>query len=261
MDELNVKQHFRADEGPIIDQINDWIVQANDQYRPVLTPFLNPRQQYIAQTLVNSDDYVKLESFGGWQSAEMRRLLFFPSYYQPQAADFAVTGLEVDYPQKFAELHHRQIMGTLLGEGLERASFGDIVTNGKRWQVVVTNQMARFVRERIDHVGKIKVKWKPVQLEELIVPEDDWEQLSTTVSSLRIDAIIAAGFNYSRNRAKQLLEHGLVQINWEEMQRPDYSVREHDMLSVRHAGRLRIDQVGSITRKNKQRITLSIIRA
>ena len=40
MDELNIKQHFRADEGPIIDQISDWIVQANDQYRPVLTPFL-----------------------------------------------------------------------------------------------------------------------------------------------------------------------------------------------------------------------------
>ena len=53
MDELNIKQHFRADEGPIIDQISDWIVQANDQYRPVLTPFLNPRQQYIAQTTLN----------------------------------------------------------------------------------------------------------------------------------------------------------------------------------------------------------------
>ncbi|MBD7894291.1 RNA-binding protein [Limosilactobacillus sp. Sa3CUN2] len=261
MDELNIKQHFRVDEGPIIDQINDWLVQTTDQYRPVLTPFLNPRQRYIAQTLVNGNDNVKMVSNGGWQHAEMKRVLFFPSYYQPQVKDFEVTCLEIDYPQKFAELHHRQIMGTLLGEGLDRAAFGDIVTDGKRWQVVITNQMARFVRERIDHVGKIKVKWKLISLEQLIAPEDDWEQLTTTVSSLRIDAVVAAGFNYSRNRAKQLLEHGLVQINWEEMQRPDYLVGEHDMLSVRYAGRLRVDQVGTITRKNKQRITLSIIHA
>lgn len=261
MNELNVKQHFRADEGPMIDQINDWLVQANDQYRPVLTPFLNPRQQYIAQTLANSEDNIKLKTFGGWQNAEMRRLLFFPAYYQPQVADFGVTGLEIEYPQKFAELHHRQIMGTLLGEGLERTSFGDIVTDGSRWQVMVTEQMARFVRERIDHIGKIKVKWEPFSLGDLINPKNDWEQLTTTVSSLRVDAVIAAGFNYSRNRAKQLLEHGLVQINWEEIQRPDYLVGERDMLSVRHAGRLRMDQVGDITKKNKQRITLSIIHA
>ncbi|MBB1062354.1 YlmH family RNA-binding protein [Limosilactobacillus fastidiosus] len=261
MDELNIKQHFRTDEGPIIDQINDWLVQAGDQYRPVLTPFLNPRQRYIAQTLVNGNEDVKMTSVGGWQNAEMKRVLFFPPYYEPKAEDFEITCLEVIYPQKFAELHHRQIMGTLLGEGLERATFGDIVTDGSQWQVVVTNQMARFVRERIDHVGKIKVKWNLISFAQLIEPEDDWEQLTTTVSSLRIDSIIAAGFNYSRNRAKQLLEHGFVQINWEMMQKPDYLVGEHDMLSVRHAGRLRIDQIGNVTRKNKHRITLSIIHA
>lgn len=261
MDELNVKQHFRADEGPIIDLINDWINQAADQYRPVLTPFLNPRQRYIAQTLVNSSDNVKMKSFGGWKNAEMSKLIFFQSYYQPQEEDFEVTCLEIDYPQKFAELHHRQVMGTLIGEGLERDSFGDIVTNGVRWQIAVTKQMARFIQERINHLGKIKVKWKPISVEDLIEPQDDWEPLTTTVSSLRIDAIVAAGFNYSRNRAKLLIEHGLVQINWEEMQRPDYLVGEHDMLSVRHAGRIRMDQIGTATRKNKQRITLSVIHA
>ena len=66
---------------------------------------------------------------------------------------------------------------------------------------MVTKQMARFIQERINHLGKIKVKWKPIPVEELIEPQDDWESLTTTVSSLRIDAIVAAGFNYSRNRA------------------------------------------------------------
>lgn len=261
MNEFNVKQHFRVDEGPIIDQINDWINQAAGQYRPVQTPFLNPRQRYIAQTLVNANDDIKMQSFGGQKNAEMKRVMFFSSYYQPTINDFCVICLEVNYPQKFAELHHRQIMGTLLGEGLERNAFGDIITDGDRWQVMITKHMAKFVQERIDHLGKIKVKWDEVPFEQVIEPQDDWEQLTTTVASLRIDVVVAAGFNYSRNRAKQLIEHGLVQINWEEMQRPDYLVDEHDLLSVRHAGRLLIDKIGTITRKNKQRITLGVIRA
>ena len=94
-----------------------------------------------------------------------------------------------------------------------------------------------------------------------LTPLEDWEQLTTTVSSCRLDAIVAAGFNYSRNRAKQLIERGLVRLNWEVVDRPDYPIVEHDLLSVRHAGRLRIDEIGGKTRKQKDRISMSIVRA
>lgn len=54
------RQHFRAEEGAFIDQVQDWLQQASGEYRPVLTDFANPRQVYIAQTLVNQVDDVKL---------------------------------------------------------------------------------------------------------------------------------------------------------------------------------------------------------
>lgn len=262
MDNQNIKQHFRPDEGPLIDELQDQLATSQSQYRPVLTAFMNPRQRYIARTLANGMDNVKMAEFGGYPGAEMQRILFYPDYFHPQASDFEIQALQVDYPTKFAELQHRQIMGTLLGEGLDRASFGDIVTDGEQiWQTLLTKQMAHYTRLNIDHVGKIKVKWLPIDFEQLVTPHDDWEELNTTVSSLRLDTIVAAGFNYSRNRAKQLIEHQLVQLNWEVMDRPDYPMVVHDILSVRHAGRIRIDQVGTITRKGKQRITLSVIHA
>lgn len=259
MDDQNIKQHFRPDEAPLIDQINDWIATATAQYRPVLTSFLNPRQRYIAQTLANRSDEIKAASAGGWPGAEMQRLLFYPTYYQPQPADFDLQVLAVDYPTKFAELHHRQIMGTLLGEGMAREAFGDILTDGTRWQVVVTSEMARFLRQNVNHVGKVKVKWLAV--DQALTPVEDWEALTTTVTSMRLDSVVAAGFNYSRNRAKQLIERGLVRLNWEETTRPDYPIVEHDLLSVRHAGRLRIDAVGGKTRKQKNMVKMSVVRA
>ncbi|HJA27127.1 MAG TPA: RNA-binding protein [Candidatus Limosilactobacillus intestinigallinarum] len=261
MDNQNIKQHFRPEEAPLIDQVNDWLATAAGEYRPVLTAFLNPRQRYIAQTLANRMDEVKVASMGGWSNAEMQRLLFYPSYYQPTADDFDLQLLTVDYPTKFAELHHRQIMGTLIGEGLTRESFGDIITDGQRWQVVVTKEMAAFLRREVQHVGKVKVKWLPSDLAAVLTPVEDWEPLTTTISSLRLDAVVAAGFNYSRNRAKQLIERGLVRLNWEEMDRPDYPIVAHDLLSVRHAGRLRIDALGGKTRKQKYKISMSVVRA
>ena len=96
MDSENIKQHFRPEEAPLIDQVNDWVATATGQYRPVLTAFLNPRQRYIAQTIANRVDEIKLASDGGWSGAEMQRLLFYPTYYQPTAADFDLQLLTVD---------------------------------------------------------------------------------------------------------------------------------------------------------------------
>lgn len=261
MDNQNIKQHFRPEEAPLIDQVNDWLATATGQYRPVLTSFLNPRQRYIAQTIVNRTDEVKTASMGGWANAEMQRLLLYPPYYEPTAADFDLQLLTLDYPTKFVELHHRQIMGTLIGEGLARESFGDIVTDGQRWQVVVTSEMAEFLRREVHHVGKVKVRWLFSNLTNVLTPVEDWEPLVTTITSLRLDAVVATGFNYSRNRAKQLIERGLVRLNWEVMDRPDYPIVAHDLLSVRHAGRLRIDAIGGKTRKQKNRISMSVVRA
>lgn len=261
MDEQNIKQHFRPDEAPLIDQVEDWVAMAEGQYRPVLTPFLNPRERFIARTIVNRNNNVKIKMYGGWQGAEMQRLLIYPPYYEPSINDFALQVLEINYPTKFSELHHRQIMGTLIGEGMERNAFGDILTDGSRWQVIVTKTMAEYLRKNVDHVGRIKVKWVAVAETDVVQPLEEWSPLVTTVSSLRLDVIVSAGFNYSRNRAKQLIEHGQVRLNWEEIDRPDYQVVVHDLISVRHAGRLRIDMTNGKTKKDKERVTISVVNA
>lgn len=95
----------------------------------------------------------------------------------------------------------------------------------------------------------------------MVTPKEEWIPIVTTVSSLRLDAVIAVGFNYSRNRAKQLIEHGQVRLNWEEIDRPDYQIVVHDLISVRHGGRLRIDMTNGKTKKDKERITISVVNA
>ena len=104
-----IYQHFRVEERPLVDEFMALIAQAQTEYRPILTHFLNPRERYIIQTLLGNSDELKLEARGGYLAAERKRMLIFPSYYEPQASDFEVTPLEISYPQKFAELSHGQI--------------------------------------------------------------------------------------------------------------------------------------------------------
>ncbi|MCZ3394304.1 RNA-binding protein, partial [Enterococcus faecium] len=48
-----ITQHFRKEEQELIESFSSSLQEALDQNRPILTNFLNPREQHILQTLVN----------------------------------------------------------------------------------------------------------------------------------------------------------------------------------------------------------------
>ncbi|KRK37876.1 RNA-binding protein [Levilactobacillus parabrevis] len=258
MDE-NVTQHFRPDEAPFIDAVGGWLQQVADEYRPVLTHFLNPRQVYIATTLAHRAD-VKVQFSGGHKMAEMQRALFFPDYYEPEEKDFELTLLRVDYPVKFATLHHSQILGTLLGSGIEREILGDILTDGETWQVVTESSMADYLTGQVDHIGRVKSRLVVSDFAALIQPLDEWEAESATLSSLRLDNIVGTGFHLSRHRAKELIEGNHVRVNWTETIKPDYELDVADIVSVRGFGRVRLDEIAGRTKKEKIRVTLAVLK-
>lgn len=49
--DANIYQHFRNDERPFIDAVQDWIEKVQMQYAPYLTDFLDPRQAFILKRL------------------------------------------------------------------------------------------------------------------------------------------------------------------------------------------------------------------
>ncbi|ETY73926.1 RNA-binding protein [Lactiplantibacillus fabifermentans] len=257
----NIKQHFRDSEAPFIEQVTGWLRQTADQYRPILTAFLNPRQVFIAQTMVNQLDDVHMRAAGGYEHAELKRILFYPNYYEPQPADFQITLFNIVYPVKFATLKHGQILGTLANAGVERDVFGDIISDGEQWQFCCETEMADYFRDQIDRIGKTKLHLTAVPLTNIIQPENDWETITTTVSSLRADSVIKAAFNLSRHHAKELVEGTKVRLNWADLTKADYELALLDMLSVQHYGRVRLAAIGGETKKSRLRITLDIIHS
>ncbi len=255
----NIAQHFRREEAPFIESATSWIQQANDEYRPILTHFLNPRQQYILETLVNRVTGVKLRQNGGYPGAEMQRGLIYPDYFETSDSDFELNLFEIDYPVKFSELHHGQILGSMLAAGIDRDVLGDIITDGTRWQVYTTAEMASYIGDQVTRMGKIKVRLLPLELTAHIVPLTAWEDETTTLSSARVDNVVATAFHLSRHHAKQLIEAGKIQLNWNDFERPDYQLAHQDIISVRGFGRVRLNSVDGVTKRDKLRVTLSVL--
>lgn len=255
----NIYQHFREDEQSFIEQVLDWIAQVNTQYAPYLTNFLNPRQHFIAESIIGQYEDVNYKSFGGFEGAEQKRILIYPPYFEPEETDFEIVLLEISYPTKFAELSHGAIMGSVLGTGFSRANLGDIITDGIRWQFYLDEKMVGFVKQNMDRVGNINIQLDDKNLNERIESLNKWEIEEIIVASLRIDLVLAKALNLSRNRTKEMINDRKIKINWVEIERPDLEVEEHDIISIRGYGRVQIKQRLGTTRKDNLIIEIGII--
>ncbi|WP_125581061.1 YlmH family RNA-binding protein [Lacticaseibacillus suibinensis] len=254
-----IYQHFRKDEAPLIDELAEHLNLAATEYRPVLTDFLDPRQIHIARVLTGSDGDVKCHVFGGYIGAERARIIFAPAYFAPDLIDFEVAPLEINYPEKFAEMHHSNVLGTMANAGIKRTAFGDIITDGQRWQLFTTQTMSDWVQSNITKIGRIGVRLEPIGLDQVVTPANDWQPLEFSVTTLRLDSLVAHAFSMSRARAKALVEAQKVRLNFEVMTRPDEPVGQADLISVRGFGRVRITALLGISKKGKQRLATEVI--
>ncbi|MDN2452489.1 YlmH/Sll1252 family protein [Lactobacillus sp. UCMA15818] len=260
MDKQTIYQHFRSEETSIIDELSSLMTQAATEYRPILTEFLNPREVYIAQMLLNTEPDLKMKTDGLLQGAERRRVLFYPEYYEPNETDFELALIWIKYPLKFATLKHSQILGALTHIGLRRNLIGDIVTDGERWQFVTAASMVNFLKIQVETIGKVRVHLEEITKAEIIIPIDEWQEIQISVSSLRLDILIAGVYNLSRKHVKDLLNSGKVVLNWMNTEKPDVEVAEHDIVSVRSYGRFRLNALQGVSKKGKIRVEADVLK-
>ena len=244
----NVYQHFRPEEHPFVDSVGDWLEQVESQYAPYLTNFLDPRQAYILETLIR------------YEHAERCRCMIYPEYYEPQTDDFELVMIEINYPKKFTELSHGKILGTLMNAGIKRDYFGDIISDGDRWQIFLAKESANYIVGQVTKIGRVTVHLEERPYTDIIIPKDSWVEETTTATSMRLDAIISTVYNISRQRSKQLVEASKVKVNWSVNERPDYLLDLLDVVSVRGFGRIQIQGLEGKTKKEKFRLRLGVLR-
>ncbi|MDE1547927.1 RNA-binding protein [Jeotgalibaca caeni] len=255
-----VYQHFRKEEQPFIDMVESWVIRVQEQYSPYLSDFLDPRQQYIVEMLVGKKGEVQVDFFGGYEAAERKRAFLYPEYFQPKQEDYEIKLYEIQYPTKFAELSHGKILGTLIGSGMKREMFGDIMTNGEQWQFFVAHHVHNYIESQLTKIGKVTVRLEEKSYTDLIMPTDDWTIESGTVSSLRADTVISSVYNISRQRAKELITSGKVKLNWAPFERADFELGLLDILSIRGYGRIQLRAIEGKSKKDKWRIEFGVLR-
>ena len=214
--------------------------------------FLEPGESVALAQKAAHEAGVDVAFWGGYPGAERTVAAF---YWAEPPQEFSIARLRAQWNGKYASLGHRDLLGALLGLGIEREMLGDILLCEDGARVFVLEEIAPYLLVNWDGAGRAKLH---VCREEgdFSPPEPEGEYLRETVNSLRLDAILAAGYGLSREQAQRLVRQGLVKLNHVECARTDARVEAGDLISARGYGRLRVEEELGKTRKDRLAVRL-----
>lgn len=147
-------------------------------------------------------------------------------------------------------------MGAILNAGVTRNKVGDIIVLDTRGaEVIVNNDVADFLQMNVSTVRNVSVKMEKISLQDIEIPPKQLKKMQTVESSMRMDAIVSAGFNISRSKLADMSRSGLVYVNYKEVKTPAKNLNTGDVVSVRGVGKLEIGEF-STTSKGRYRVEM-----
>ena len=239
----------------LLARVLDKYEQSQRKNIPAATPFLSPREQQLAQALLNAAGVRNGYGLdGGYEEAERKILVFLPDWMEE--AEGELVFLRASFHGQDSALTHRDILGSLMGLGVERDRLGDILVSPHSADIVAAPSLLDFFLREWREAGRVKLTVAEIGRGDLEVPPAQVKIIRDTVSSLRLDAVAAAAFSMSRGRAAELIAAGRVSLDHMACLKPDKPVAEGSVVTVRGLGRARLAQVGGTTKKGRTGITI-----
>ena len=153
--------------------------------------------------------------------------------------------------RKFAdELTHRDYLGALMNLGLERDRIGDILTDSENAYLFVMKENAELICSELIRIRHTSVVCHPVPASSCTI-RPEFEEREGSVSSERLDAILAMVYHLSRGKAQELVEQELVFVDGRTAFSGGYDLKPGSRVSVRGHGKFQYLGAGAQTRKGR----------
>lgn len=220
-----------------------------------ITEFMSPAGLTVANAVKANYSTLEIQSNGGYERAERVRIAFVDNQFSGQV-DFGIKALKVTWDPRFRLLTHRDVLGSLIGLGIERETIGDIIMVKGGAQIVATVPISEYIKQNFLKIAMVPVSVEYIELSDIQLKEERIKEIKTTVASLRLDAVASSGFSMSRTKLVSAINAGLLQVNWQPAKGPAHEVKKGDVISMRGRGRMVVEEITGKSRKGRIIVTL-----
>ncbi len=216
------------------------------------TAFLDGHQYTLASNLLKHR--IGVAFYGGFSDAERKVMMAFPDYLTEDQLDYPFAFIQMTFPKNHT-ISHRDVLGSLMALQIKRETVGDILFGEGVAQLVVLDHLKELILP-IDKVGRVGVQ--TIEIPAITLDQHrNYREISGTVSSMRLDSVLAVALKLSRSKVVPLLQSGKVFVNDLEVLKSDKLLVEGDILKVRGHGKFLLAQPGRMTKKGRYHITIN----
>jgi len=236
-----------SDYAALAAHLEDLKIKSETWHRPAATAFLNEEEQAAMRRLFPESPLIRYD--GGYPGARKKKVIFL---YQEEDDFSDIVCITAEIDQRFRAIGHRDVLGAIMSLQVDRHSFGDFWLEDERIILYTSQQMARFFCDNLLRIANLPVSFEvsadhPVQVFHT-------REFEVTLSSERMDAIVAALAHVSRAKGAQMIREGRVQRNHRPLVKPDEVCDNDCTISIRGTGRFRC--LGAVRRTKKDRIVV-----
>lgn len=215
--------------------------------------FLSDREQSLCRAAMNRAGCGCFVFDGGYPDAERRVLCIEPEDAWP---DRPIVCVRIRSRFGSEALQHKDYLGSLTGLEIKREGFGDIILLQEQPEtayVFALRPIAELIVRELREVGRVSVTAEIVEADSLpCFDKPERELQSATVSSLRLDSVLAAMLHCSRGMAAELIGAGRVEVNHVPEDSPSAAVYVMDIFTIRGKGRYQLVDLPGKSKKGRQ---------
>lgn len=260
MDKLRLTNHIKDIELKnkmfrVIDKANSCM----KNYDVKQTEFLNPYEIKNAVAILNSENDIKYTVEGGYEDCERSVIFIYPYYMEYCDIEDSLKFIQIEGNFKFKTISHKDYLGAILNLGIKREKIGDIIIHENLCQVIVSSDICDFIVMNLTKVSRNNVFVKEISKKDIIKGEQNYKDISFTISSNRLDCVISGLYNISRQDSLKYINGERVAVNYEKITLPSKEIKDNTLISVRGKGRAIIVKVGDITKKGRIKVQAKLI--
>lgn len=249
------------DEKQIKNRFMELAKRAYEQNTYCFTGFLGLTEQSIFWEMEREVSYVGYTLEGGNVCCD-RKIVRFGRYED--------LGYEEKFPiacikitpiiKKFSdEFSHRDFLGAIMNLGIDRSTIGDIFLLENEGYVYCLESISDFIIENLTKVKHTHIKCEKMT-QTLRFIKDEGEILEITVTSDRIDVVVAGLYHVSRSQSLAYFEEGIVYVNGRLCTSNARTLKDGDVVNIRGKGKFLYQGIVHTTKKDKYRVSVQIYR-
>ncbi len=215
------------------------LVSAAKSGKTRFSAFMSETEAELAAAVFEREK-TEFSFFGGNEKTKRKIAGVSPREIQESAFPIAVIEAK---GQGVETLTHRDFLGALMALGLTRESVGDIIIDKSSLcaYLFVTENAKKLILSDLKSAGRVYLTLKEVYGNKIVLPDDEYEDITLSTASYRLDAVISALVNLSREKAAALIDSKAVVHNGAQALKHEKEVKEGDSLSVKGYGKFKVD--------------------